>query len=232
MSLNRRDFIAKPELADALAAAIIADLQQGIAERGIASLCVSGGSTPKLLFQALATTVGLDWSKIIVSLVDERWVDDTSDRSNAKLVKQNLLREHAAAASFVPLYGGGGAPDMARVSSLNQALVKVPQPFDAVILGMGNDGHTASFFPGGDTLAKALIDPGPAIAISAPDAGEPRITWTLPRLINTRSLYLHIEGAQKAETLSRALADGEVADMPVRSVLRQTTKPVQIYWCP
>lgn len=232
MTPDRQDFASKSELAEALATAVLADLAAGIATRGIASLCVSGGSTPKLLFRTLAKYDGLDWSKITVTLVDERWVEPTSDRSNARLVTENLLQHHAAAASFVPLYGGGGHPDMARVASLNAALVKVPQPFDAVILGMGGDGHTASFFPGGDTLDEVLKDAGPAMAINAPDAGEPRITWTLPRLLNTNGLYLHIEGAEKAETLSRALAKGEIAEMPIRSVLRQTSKKVQIYWCP
>lgn len=229
---DRLDFASKADLAEALATAVVADLTAGIAARGIASLCVSGGSTPKLLFQSLANYDGLDWSKVTVTLVDERWVDANSDRSNAKLVKDNLLQNHAASASFVPLYGGGGAPDMARVASLNNALMKVPQPFDAVILGMGNDGHTASFFPGSDNLQQALTDVGPTVAITAPDAGEPRITWTLPRLLDTESLYLHIESAQKAETLSRARADGRIAEMPVRAVLRQHLKPVHIYWCP
>ncbi len=229
---QRHDFASKAELAEALAGAVIRDLKHGIDTRGIASLCVSGGSTPKLLFQTLAGYDGLDWSRVTVTLVDERWVDASSDRSNAKLVGDNLLQDHAAIASFVPLYGGGSEPDMARIASLNNALIRLPQPFDAVILGMGNDGHTASFFPGGDTLDEALTGEGPALAINAPDAGEPRVTWTLPRLLDTQSLYLHIEGAEKAETLSRALGEGTVKDMPVRAVLRQTSKPVQIYWCP
>lgn len=229
---ERFDFPSKQALADALGDAVADDLNAGIAERGVASLCVSGGSTPKLIFQVLSGRSDVDWSKVDVTLVDERWVDETSDRSNARLVKQNLLQNHAAAASFVPLYAGGDEPDAARVASLNEALLSVPQPFDAVILGMGNDGHTASFFPGGDTLDEVLTDPGPVLALSAPDAGEPRITWTLPRLVNTRSLYLHIEGEAKAETLARAQADGEIEDMPVRSMLRQNQRPVHIYWCP
>lgn len=229
---ERRDFANKTELAAALAEALAVDLKAGIAERGVASMCVSGGSTPKLLFQTLADRNDIEWSKVDVTLVDERWVDDSSDRSNAKLVKQNLLQSYASSARFVPLYGGSDKPDDAAVASLNATLVNVPHPFDAVILGMGNDGHTASFFPGGDTLQAALTDPGPALALTAPDAGEPRVTWTLPRLLDTRSLYLHIEGDEKAETLSRAQTDGEIDEMPVRSVLRQEAKPVQIYWCP
>jgi 6-phosphogluconolactonase len=108
----------------------------------------------------------------------------------------------------------------------------VPQPLDAAILGMGNDGHTASFFPGGDTLEEALTGEGPVVAIRAPGAGEPRVTLTLKRLLAARALYLHIEGEEKVETLERAEADGPVEDMPVRAILRQTQTPLTIFWCP
>jgi 6-phosphogluconolactonase len=97
---------------------------------------------------------------------------------------------------------------------------------------MGNDGHTASFFPGGDTLAEALTGEGPVVAIRAPGAGEPRVTLTLKVLLASRALYLHIEGNEKVETLAKAEAEGPVEDMPVRAILRQTQTPLTIYWCP
>ena len=105
------------------------------------------------------------WDKVIVTLVDERWVDETSDRSNARLVKASLLQGRAALAEFVPLYQGGEADSIGLLKA-NKALSVLPE-FDAVILGMGNDGHTASFFPGGDTLAEALTAEGPAITLNA-----------------------------------------------------------------
>ena len=108
----------------------------------------------------------------------------------------------------------------------------MPQPFDAAILGMGNDGHTASFFPGGDALAEALTAEGPVVAISAPGAGEPRVTLTLKVLLAARALYLHVEGEEKVATLQQAEAEGPVEDMPVRAILRQTQTPLTIYWCP
>lgn len=219
-------------LAEALCDAVAADLRSGIAERGAASIAVSGGSTPAKFFALLATRADIDWSKVVITLVDERWVDETSERSNARLVNQKLRVGAAAAAEFVPLYVGGDVPRPDLIAQTNRLQTKIPYPFDAVILGMGNDGHTASFFPDGDTLEQALTDAGPAVAIRAPGAGEPRVTLTLPRLLGTRSLYLHIEGAQKHETLQRALDDGPVAEMPVRAVLRQTQTPANIYWCP
>ena len=119
-------------------------------------------------------------------------------------------------------------PEIERLIAL---LSKLPEPFAAVVLGMGSDGHTASFFPGGDTLAEALSDDGPAIAIRAPGAGEPRITFTLPRLLRTDGLYLHIEGEEKADVLDTALGDGPIEDMPIRAVLR-SGHAVTVYWCP
>ena len=101
-----------------------------------------------------------------------------------------------------------------------------------VLLGMGNDGHTASFFPGGDTLDAALKGTADALAIQAPGAGEPRVTLSLGRLLKTRALYLHIEGEEKAETLRRALGAGPVEEMPVRAVLQQEAVPLIIVWSP
>jgi 6-phosphogluconolactonase len=229
--LQRRDFPDREALANGLADAIAADLAKGIATRGIASLAVSGGSTPAAFFTALSSR-DLAWQKVLVTLCDERWVSEDSDRSNARLVRSTLLTGKAENARLVPLWSGGEEPDKAGISATNTALAAVPLPFDAVILGMGSDGHTASFFPGGDTLEAALTAPGPALAIRAPGAGESRVTLTLPVLLNTGALYLHIEGIAKAETLARAQADGPVAEMPVRAVLSQTEKPVTIYWCP
>lgn len=231
MTIDRRSFADKPTLAKELAEAVADRIRNAIAERGTAAIAVSGGSTPGRFFQALGKTKDIDWSKVIVTLVDERWVDETNDRSNALLVNEKMLQGPAAIARFFPLYSGGAEPDAAGVGRTNALLSELPSQFAAVILGMGNDGHTASFFPGGDTLAEALTAEGPTLAIRAPGAGEPRITFTLPRLLRTDGLYLHIEGEEKADVLDTALGDGPTEDMPIRAVLR-SGHAVTVYWCP
>src|SRR5690606_9335434 len=205
MTIDRRTFADKPTLAKELAEAVADRIRTAIAERGVAAIAVSGGSTPGRFFQALGKTKDIDWEKVVVTLVDERWVDETSDRSNAQLVNEKMLQGPAAVARFFPLYSGGAEPDADAVARTNALLADLPSPFAAVVLGMGNDGHTASFFPGGDTLDEALTGQGPALAIRAPGAGEPRITFTLPRLLKTDGLYLHIEGDEKADVLDAAL---------------------------
>ena len=229
--LERRTFADKPTLAKELAEAVADRIRAAIETRGVAAIAVSGGSTPGRFFQALGKTKDIDWSKVIVTLVDERWVDETNDRSNALLVNERLLQGPAATARFFPLYSGGNEPDAAHIAKTNSLLAQLPEQFAAVVLGMGSDGHTASFFPGGDTLDQALSDAGPTVSIRAPGAGEPRITFTLPRLLQADGLYLHIEGEEKAAVLDTALGEGPVADMPIRAVLR-SGHAVNVYWCP
>ncbi|KQQ79064.1 6-phosphogluconolactonase [Aureimonas sp. Leaf324] len=233
MTIREHHYPTREALAEALATGVAAVLCGGIATRGQAVLAVSGGSTPKLFFRTLAKAE-LDWSRVTVCLVDERWVPETSDRSNTRLVRENLLTGPAASARLEPLFEEGPSAREAE-DEVSRRLSALPRPFDAVILGMGNDGHTASFFPGADRLAQA-IDPQAGhrvVAIQAPGADEPRITLALPFLLEARFLALHIEGDEKRETLSKALADGPVPDMPVRSVLRAPRdEPLQVFWAP
>ncbi|MEO8778533.1 MAG: 6-phosphogluconolactonase [Rhodanobacter sp.] len=216
-----------------LAERVADQLRGALDERGHAVLAVSGGSTPKDFFDRLAHEK-LDWAQVQVTLVDERWVPDSDDRSNARLVKTHLLQHNAASAQLVPLYTGDPSPE-AGLATAEARIAALPLPFDAVVLGMGDDGHTASFFPGGNHLAEALDPAGSArvLPMQAPDASEPRITLTLPTLLETRALYLLITGEKKRNVLADAqLGLGTARDYPVRAVLTQQRVPVAVYWCP
>ncbi len=219
--------------AAALAERVAERLRAALAERGTAVLAVSGGSTPKDFFGRLSRET-LDWARVQITLVDERWVADTDERSNARLVQATLLQHAAAAAQFIPLYTGDATPE-AGLATADARIAALPLPFDAVVLGMGDDGHTASFFPGGDHLAEALDLDNRArvLPMHAPDAGEPRITLTLSTLLQTRALYLLVTGEKKRDLLADArLGLGAARDYPVRAVLTQQRVPVVVYWCP
>jgi 6-phosphogluconolactonase len=217
----------------ALAERVAERLRIALTERGHAVLAVSGGSTPKDFFGVLSREK-LDWANVQVTLVDERWVPDSDERSNARLVKSLLLQHAASAAQFVPLYTGAPTPE-AGLADATARIDALPLPFDAVVLGMGDDGHTASFFPGGDHLAEALDLNGraPVLPMHAPDAGEPRITLSLPTLLNTRALYLLVTGVKKRDILADVrLGLGAAQNYPVQAVLTQQRVPVAVYWCP
>lgn len=230
-TINRHEFTDRLGLADTLARQVASQLHSAIKARGKATLAVSGGGTPKVMFAVLAEQE-IDWSKVTVTLVDERWVDTDSDRSNARLVAEHLLHHEASKATFLPLFDRAHKDDVdAALAGVGQRVEALGLPFDVLILGMGGDGHTASFFPGGDHLAEALDPNGTATVLSmrAEGAGEPRITLSLPRVLDTRALYLHIEGQDKKDVLEQALAGH---DFPIRSVLTQDRVPVDVYWAP
>ncbi|MGE0238646.1 MAG: 6-phosphogluconolactonase [Parvibaculaceae bacterium] len=219
MIAERKLFTTKQELAVALASDVAASLSTAITDRGHAQLAVSGGTTPKVFFHELAR-IKIDWSRVTITLVDERCVPTTDERSNARLVREHLLRLKAASAKFVELYGGHGHPEALG-------------PFDVVVLGMGTDGHTASFFPDGDNLAEALdiVTTKRIVTMKAPGAPEKRLTFTLPILLDSHFVVLHIEGEDKKKALAEAEKPGPVKDMPIRAFLR-AREPLILYWCP
>lgn len=214
----RHDFSNREALASSLADRIARALSRSISRKGSATLAVSGGTTPALFFEHLSREP-ITWEKVTVTLVDERQVDENSPRSNARLVKQGLLQNNAKAAKFIGMFG-----NEMMASSLE---------LDVVVLGMGEDGHTASFFPGGDKLAEALDVKTSAniLTMKAPGAGEPRLTFSLPAVLNAKVICLHIEGQKKQIVLENAVAGTDKMSMPIRAVL-QAGNPLEIFWCP
>ena len=219
-----RAFATPSSLALSLAGVVAERLARAMAEKGCASLAVSGGQTPKAFLHALSV-IDIDWRGVSVTLADDRCVDEPDLRSNARLVRETLLCNRAAAARYHPLVcGGGPCPEAPPI---------LASPLDVLVLGMGLDGHTASLFPGGHRLAAALDAhaPDPVFSMMAPAAPEPRVTLGLRPLLAARWCALHIEGRQKSEVLGTALSPGDAADMPIRAVLRGRSADVtEIFW--
>lgn len=209
------------DVANVLAGELVAALRQN--DR--ATLCVPGGTTPGPIFDVLSA-VGLDWDRVTVLPSDERWLPETNERSNARLIRSRLLTGKAAAARFVSLHADAPRPEDA-VDDL-AATVEGCLPISVLLLGMGADMHTASLFPDGDRLPTALDPEAPVlVTMRAPGAGEPRITLSARVLADAMSIHILITGKIKRAALERALT--LPADKaPVRAVLDMAT----VHWAP
>jgi len=218
------------EVAGALAQAVADRLRERLDQAQEASLAVSGGSTPLPFFRALSVQQ-LDWRRVSVLLADERWVDESDPASNTRLVKETLLQGAAAAARFLSLKQPGAGPADA-IKAVKRELAQLSLPVDVLVLGMGNDGHTASLFPDAPELAAAMDPAGQELASAMTPASQEhrRITLTLAVLGSARYTFLHLKGDDKLDTLRRALAHPQdVLAMPVRAFLKPG---LQVFWSP
>ena len=225
-------FADNDSLSRTLSAQLAATLKAAIAARGLASLVVSGGKSPIALFERLRAE-DVDWGGVCVALADERWVEPSDSGSNEKLVRDVLLQGAAAKARFVGLKNAAPTPDLGAVSAW-ETFARVPRPFDAIVLGMGDDGHTASLFPGSPNLPRALNPAAVAgcVGMWSPVAPHARLSLNLSALLDSRRIVLLIGGAEKWRTYCAASGDGAVQDMPVRAILRQRRTPVEVVWAP
>lgn len=219
-------------LEHALVGEIRVDLQEAIDARGAASLVVSGGRTPVNLFRLLGVEP-IDWSRVWVTLADERWVDTADSSSNERLLRETLLTGAAAKAHFVGLKNPSAAVEQGLEWSW-RALTRIVRPLDVVLLGMGDDGHTASLFPASPGLAAALdTSAAPAcVAMRAPAAPQERLSLNLSALLDARRLVLHIVGAEKWQVYLKAREPGPVTEFPIRGILHQQQVPVDVFWSP
>lgn len=226
-----RSFETAGQAAEALAADVAVQLRAGLAGRGAASLAVPGGRTPLPFFHALRALV-LDWAHVSVTLTDERWVPESHPASNGALVRSHLLQDGAAAARFLPLYDGSPTAVVA-AASVYQSLRGLPRPFDAVVLGMGEDGHFASLFPASPGIEEALDPDRPpaCVAMRAPSAPCERLSLSLAALTDTRRLFLLITGAAKLELLQGA-AQGRGDEYPVSALTKERQPALEVYWSP
>jgi 6-phosphogluconolactonase len=208
-------------LAEAAAHGVEACLADGLRTRGRASLVGTGGRSPGQAYERLRKAK-VDWARVIVTLSDERCVEPTAPEANARLLKDSLLQGEPAKSHFIPLW-----PEP------EEAVLRALLPFDAVLLGMGEDGHVASLIPGDPGLSEGMNPKGEHLTLPVP-AGIgspplPRITLTLSALLQARAIFLLIAGGAKREVIARAEAGG---DLPVRAILAQDQVPVRVLWAP
>ena len=213
------------------------DLSQNISEilletikkRGRVSMAVSGGSTPIPLFKVLSH-LGLDWSKVDLTLVDDRWVSSDHKDSNELLVRSNLISNKAVNVNFIPLKNDASTAKEGRASS-EEALQSFSLPFDIVILGMGTDGHTASLFPCSEEINSAmdLNNNDFLVATTPTSAPYERLGMTAKAIMDAKSIFLHLNGSSKLHTLEKAMDLKDAYKMPIYAFLENG---LDIYWSP
>jgi 6-phosphogluconolactonase len=226
---NEHFFLEQKELIDTLSSKIIDNLQEAILKKGSASLLVSGGSTPKPLFEKLSS-FNIPWEKIKVALCDERWIDKNHKDSNEKLVRDSLLVNFAKKATFISMYQEYIDIEYAQDVCSN-IYEKELFPFDVLILGMGNDGHTASLFPNNIKLKEALeTTKGFCICMKPDTAPYERMSLTKTAILSATNIYLHFEGVEKQDVYKKVLEGASSNDMPVSAILNQDKKKIEVYY--
>jgi 6-phosphogluconolactonase len=227
-------FTSREAMAAHIADMIEMALSRAFCEREQGRLAVSGGSTPAGLYEALSMR-DLDWARVQATLVDERWVAPGEEGSNETFIKETLQQNRAATAGVTGLWRDAPTPAEAE-EDVNAALNEDVGPYDAVVLGMGSDGHTASWFPHADGLEAALRSAKRSCAIKA-KASEVtgdhlhRMTLTLSAIADAKFICLLLAGDEKRETFEKALKRGKAEDMPVRAVLKRRPD-IWVAWAP
>lgn len=222
-----REFATRDALMQAAADRIAIGLSQAISRHGEAGIALSGGSTPEPAYRALAGA-NLNWPLVTFALVDERFVSPDHAESNEGMLRRALVSPLAHGARLLPMF----APDLARAAEEADARY-ARQRIDIAVMGMGDDGHTASWFPGMTKLGEALDDETPhtVIAVHAPIAAgsADRLTMTRSAIARSGAVMLLITGDAKRARLKQALANN---DAPVAALFRAPAPSPEIWWAP
>lgn len=223
----------KNEIAEAVVEQVVLSVRQAVAKQGLASLLLSGGSTPQEAYRLMAQAQ-LPWDQLQVSLTDERRVVDGHPALNAVMVWQRLLASHPQVQWF-PLWQTGWTSDS--LSELKARTAEMQRPFDVTILGMGEDGHFASLFPNCAASQSALEGKSDQVVCTqAPAEPRDRISWSMNALLESKVLMLYITGDRKKQLLQAALEDGTPeSKLPIGYLLRALPvhhKTLMVFWAP
>ncbi|MDP1554400.1 MAG: 6-phosphogluconolactonase [Hyphomonas sp.] len=231
-ALHLTEFKSREEASEAAADLAEDTLGADIARTGAASLMVSGGSSPAGMFDLLSAKP-LDWARITVGLVDERWVAPDHPDSNERLVRARLLKDAAERATFLPMKTAHASPAEA-VADRHAAYAPHCVSISFLLLGMGTDGHTASWFPGTANLA-GIVSPDAVhcvAAVDAPRATVPqRMTLTGAAVFHANRALLLVFGAEKRSMLLN-MADTDPMNCPVRFAVDGLGDRLSIFWAP
>jgi 6-phosphogluconolactonase len=217
-------FSSPEQMAARLSDLVAASIERAIAAQGIATIALSGGSTPAPLYQALAKRAA-DWPNVAVTLVDERLVPPSEKSSNEAFIRSNFLQGYAAKSRFVGLWNEAASLEVAAREAAAR-IGSLVRPFDVVVLGMGLDGHTASWFPHAQGLGPALADDAPLVApvrarrSAVTGDHVDRLTLSLRAIADARLIILMMTGADKRAAFESFAGPGAVEDAPVRAILR------------
>lgn len=225
------------EAASALAAELAAlHLSRAIAKEGRASFMVSGGTSPARMLSLLSEE-SLDWDSVTVGLVDERWVSPDDPGSNEKGIRDKLLKGPAAAAHFIPMKTSAANPASAvgdRVAVYAPHLA----PASCVLLGIGSDAHTASWYSGAIGIEQAMYPADGALIAAVDAANSPvagdfhlRMTLTAEAICNAESAILLMFGDDKRSALEQSL-NGDEKQYPVRRAINCLGSRLSIIWAP
>lgn len=235
--MNIKNFLysTRKELYQKAANQCAAQITRGIEKQGRASIAVPGGSTPAPVFELLSK-MSLDWHNVLVAPTDERWVEATESTSNQKLLQETLLVNQAKSARLMPMKNSAASASQG-VEESERSINELDRPFDLVMIGMGNDGHFASLFPGSNPFEQAmdLENPNSCIAIDATGcsvAGEntERMSLTLSAILDAKLVMILINGNDKLEVLRCAEKENNPSDKPIAALLNQDKTPIEVYW--
>ncbi|MFL9986374.1 6-phosphogluconolactonase [Paraburkholderia sediminicola] len=219
------DALAKA-VGDALHASLAAQTAASTNDARPAMLAVSGGTSPRPFLQTLSTQ-SFDWARIAVTLVDDRWVPETDSASNSQLVHDALLQNAAKNAAFWPLVDA--TQDLnAHVAALNTDPRFSAAP-DVAILGMGEDGHTASIFADAPEWDYAITTPERFVAVHPGSAPHARVSWSLSALKEVKHLFLLIAGPRKMDVLNAAAA--ALQKNAISQLANDKGVRLDVYWC-
>jgi 6-phosphogluconolactonase len=226
--ITEHEYPTRDDASAGAATFIGARLRERLESAGTAGLVVSGGSTPVRCFEYLSTAP-LDWTRVRVAMSDERWTPPGSKDSNETLVRTYLMQNAAAAATLLPVYAEGTTP-AERATVLGACTDELPRPFACTLLGMGGDGHFASLFPDAANLSTGLDASGgdAFIPVFTSASAHPRISMTLPALLDSEAIVLLFFGAEKRAVFESALTVDP--PLPITALLLQRQVPVQVFW--